>query len=33
MDSGTLAKLKVKVYCLTYPEADCKFMKDQVLPR
>ena len=29
MDAGTLAKLKVECIVLTYPEADCKFMKDQ----
>ena len=29
MDAGTLAKLKVECIVLKYPEADCKFMKDQ----
>ena len=29
MDSGTLAKLKVQCLVLKYPDADCKFMKDQ----
>ena len=29
MDTGTLAKLKVECIVLTYPEVDCKFMKDQ----
>ena len=29
MDSDTLAKLKVDCLVLRYPEADCKFMKDQ----
>ena len=29
MDAGTLAKLKVDCLVLKYPEADCKYMKDQ----
>ena len=29
MDSDTLAKLKVDCLVLRYPDADCKFMKDQ----
>ena len=29
MDSDTLAKLKVECIVLRYPDADCKFMKDQ----
>ena len=29
MDSKTLAKLKIKCLVLQYPDADCKFMKDQ----
>ena len=29
MDSNTLAELKVKCIVLTYPEADCKYMKGQ----
>jgi len=29
MDSNTLAKLNIKCLVLKYPEADCKFMKDQ----
>ena len=29
MDSDTLAKLKVECVVLQYPEADCKYMKDQ----
>ena len=29
MDAGTLAKLKVQCLVLKYPDADCKFMKDQ----
>ena len=29
MDNKTLAKLKIKCLVLQYPDADCKFMKDQ----
>ena len=29
MDNKTLAKLKIKCIVLQYPQADCKFMKDQ----